>query len=361
MKNNSKNQKNQKKRKVPVVAVIFAWLLAIVAVSGVVAYALWNYEVAPMEKVEENVKVVKIKVPEGTSVTEISETLESEGLIRSAKFFYLVARLHVFDRSKEFSLKTGQYSFKNTMSLKQIYDLLQIGTADFVSVHIPEGLTIRKTANVLEENEVCDAQEFIAACYDREILDMYGIKAESCEGFLFPDTYYMTKKMSAKEAVIKLLDNFEFRISTIDKLAGKSFDEVYELVTLASIVEREYKVAKEAPIIASVFVNRLEHNIGLYSCATIEYIITEIRGKPHPETIFYIDLKYDNPYNTYMYKGLPPGPISNPGMVALEATANPADTGYYYFVLTDPDAGTHTFTKTFDEHKAANNLSTVSK
>lgn len=106
--------------------------------------------------------------------------------------------------------------------------------------------------------------------------------------------------------------------------------ELHEFVTLASVVEREYRVKSEAPLISSVFTNRLKHGIGLYSCATIEYILTEIQGKPHPDRITYDDLKIDSPYNTYKWAGLPAGPISNPGLVAFSAALNPAKTDYYF-------------------------------
>jgi len=123
---------------------------------------------------------------------------------------------------------------------------------------------------------------------------------------------------------------------------------------LASIIEREYRIDDEAPLIASVFKNRLKKNIGLYSCATVEYIITEIKNKKHPKRLFYDDLKVQNPYNTYINAGLPPGPISNPGFTALHAACNPAKTDYFYFRLIDADNGTHIFTRTFDEHNKAN-------
>ena len=129
--------------------------------------------------------------------------------------------------------------------------------------------------------------------------------------------------------------------------------ELHNEVILASIVEREYRIAAEAPLIASVFKNRMKHKIGLESCATLEYIITEIHGKPHPE---YLTLKHksiQSPYNTYMWYGLPPGPISNPGRVALNATFHHAETDFYYFVLKDPATGEHYFSENLNEHNQA--------
>ena len=127
-------------------------------------------------------------------------------------------------------------------------------------------------------------------------------------------------------------------------------EEFRDTIILASIVEHEYRIDEEAPLIASVFRNRIRKGIGLYSCATIEYIITEIEGKPHPDIITYKDLKINSPYNTYKWAALPPGPISNPGMVALKAASDTPATNYYYFRLIDPDTGRHAFTENFNEH-----------
>jgi len=125
---------------------------------------------------------------------------------------------------------------------------------------------------------------------------------------------------------------------------------------MASIVEREYRADDEAPLIASVFYNRLKRNVGLESCATLEYIITEIQNKAHPEYITLDDEKINSPYNTYKWAGLPPGPISNPGKIALEAAFHPAKTSYMYFVLKDAQAGRHFFSRDLSEHNQAKYL-----
>ena len=147
-----------------------------------------------------------------------------------------------------------------------------------------------------------------------------------------------------------MVENFFEKIKSISNLSEKSPAEINEIVKLASIVEREYRVTEEAPLIASVFKNRLRYNIGLYSCATVEYIVTEIQGLPHPERILYEHTHIDNPYNTYIYAGLPPTAISNPGLVSLEASTNTPKTDYYFFQVNNPEKGTHVFTKTLEEH-----------
>jgi UPF0755 protein len=132
--------------------------------------------------------------------------------------------------------------------------------------------------------------------------------------------------------------------------------ELYEKITLASIIEREYRVEEEAAVIAAVFQNRLEHGMRLESCATVEYIITEIQGKPHPARLFNRDIQIQHPYNTYIRGGLPPGPIAAPGPVALKAAFSPARNDFLFFRVIDPASGRHYFSKNFDEHISAGEL-----
>jgi UPF0755 protein len=148
-----------------------------------------------------------------------------------------------------------------------------------------------------------------------------------------------------------MTDNFFSKIESISpSFREMSMQELNEIVILASIVEREYRLVQEAPIMAGVFNNRLRINMLLQSCATVEYIITEIQGRPHPNVLLYRDLEIQNPYNTYMYRGLPPGPISAPGVVALSAAMFPARTDYLFFRLVDPSSGRHYFSRTYDAH-----------
>ena len=210
----------------------------------------------------------------------------------------------------------------------------------------------------MEQKNVVQAEEFKKAAQAVSLLTEYQIPAASFEGYLFPDTYYFDTGMTAEAVVRMMVDTFFTRIETIPALHDMSPEDLFYVVRLASIVEREYRVAEEAPLIASVFTNRLKENIGLYSCATIEYIITEIQGLPHPDVILEQDLKINSPYNTYMWAGLPPGPISNPGLIALQAAADPPETDYYFFRLIDPEKGTHYFSAKFEEHINAGRLYT---
>ena len=299
-------------------------------------------------------KEVRVEIPSGASVAKIAEILVENGLIRSDRAFYLAARFPQLSFRKEVPLlQSGYYSLNSSMNAYQIMGILESGLQDFTKVSIPEGLTIRKIASILEKNEVCSAEDFISACYNPILLEKYKIPSHSFEGFLFPDTYFFAPEMGAEKVLSLMVEAFFGKIAEIPAFAEKSPAQFYETLVLASIVEREYRVADEAPLIASVFKNRIDAGVGLYSCATIEYIITEIQGKPHPDVITYDDLKIDSPYNTYKWAALPPSPISNPGMVALRAAANPPKTDYFYFTLTDSEAGSHTFSKSFNAHVKA--------
>lgn len=339
---------------------IFLWIAAVLSLCVVVGVSSWFYLCSPVTS-EEEAYSGKIKIPAGTSVRQVAQTLQDEKFIKSGIFLYLCARFNVFDRNSQFNLKSGTYSIKSSMSLREIYMLLQSGEQEYITVSIPEGLTKTKISQILEGSGVCSAQDFLLACKNQSLLDEFHVPGTSFEGYLFPDTYFFIPEMAGEEVLRTMVSNFFTKTSQIPSFIGLDPKTLHDTVILASVVEREYRIKEEAPLIASVFTNRLKHGIGLYSCATIEYIITEIQGLPHPERITYKDLKIDSPYNTYKWAGLPEGPISNPGVVALEASGAPAKTDYYFFVLTDPQKGKHTFSRTFDEHKAADNTDRVSK
>ncbi|MGI5172052.1 endolytic transglycosylase MltG [Treponema sp. OMZ 840] len=289
-------------------------------------------------------------VASGATLRTVARDLKAQGIIRSADFFYL------YGRFKRIFLKAGIYKINGGMSVSEICALLQSGRQEYISVALAEGLTLRKIAEILEKNGVTSAQDFIQAAHKTDLLNEFGIPAASFEGYLFPDTYNFDYGMNAEKVVRLLANNFFTKIRSLSELNDKNnqtAQDLHNIVILASIIEREYRIPEEAPLIASVFVNRLKKNIGLYSCATLVYILTEIEGREHPELIKIEDTKIDNPYNTYKWAGLPPGPISNPGLTALKAAAAPPKTSYYYFRLTDSTKGSHIFTENFDSHKEA--------
>ena len=342
----SENQKNNKLLQIAV------WILAVIAVLVVLLISIWGFVKKPVTSKEKEYSQV-ITVSSGESLKSVAKDLKQNKLIYSSNALYLAAKFNLFHEKHPFGLKAGIYLVKSSMNLKQIYQLLESGRADNIVVTIPEGLTKSKIAEILEENKVCGKDEFIQACFDKNHMREYNINAENFEGYLYPDTYYFSPGMKAEDVIDIMVQNFYAKISEIPGFKDMSARKLHDTLILASIVEKEYLVADEAPVIASVFSNRLRHGIGLYSCATILYIVEELQGQSHPEIVTYEHTHIDSPYNTYLYAGLTPGPISNPGSVALNAAANPAKTDYYFFVTKKDGSGRHTFSKTFDEHKVA--------
>lgn len=319
--------------------VFFLFLLLCFVAAGFIsgAYAILNRPAG------NETGTVLFTVTRGSSVLGISIDLEKRTLIRSSFFASVLTRI------QRYSLKAGTYRISPAMTTSQILAILHEGEQETVRVTIPEGLTIRKTASLLDDAGVVDSADFIRACTNPALIRQFELPGSSVEGFLFPDTYSFLYGMDADTIVEKMVSNF-FR-KTAD-LAAMPVDRntLYNKVILASIVEREYRVAREAPLIASVFSNRLKIGMGLQSCSTVEYIITEIQGSPHPTRLVAEDLEIQSDYNTYLWAGLPPGPISNPGITALAAALDPPRSNYLYFRLTDPVQGTHVFTRSLDEH-----------
>jgi UPF0755 protein len=292
-------------------------------------------------------------IQRGESLSRISERLQDEGFIRFAPFLDVVGKI----RGTQGAFKAGYYRIPAGATALSIHWLLVDGAQTLEKLTIPEGWTSTKIARHLEAESVCRAQDFLSATRPPELLSKFGVQGRSLEGYLFPDTYYVPRPFPA-DAMVELM------VRTFFDSMARIFPGWHEIppeklrdtLILASIVEREYRMPDEAPLIASVFYNRLHRNIGLESCATLEYIITEIQQKAHPEYITAEDEKVNSPYNTYKWAGLPPGPISNPGRTALEAAFHPAQTDYMYFVLRDPEAGRHYFSRHLSEHNQAKYL-----
>jgi len=289
-------------------------------------------------------------IHKGESLSRISNRLQEEGFIRFAPLLQAMGRL----RRTQGAFKVGYYQIPARASTVAIHDLLIAGAQNLIKVTVPEGWTIRKIARHFEALGICAASDFEAAAQSPQLARKLGIPAQSLEGYLFPDTYFVPAPFPAETMAEIMVRTF---METLDSLEpgwrSLAPANIQRAVTVASIVEREYRMPQEAPLIASVFYNRLKRNIGLESCATLEYIITEIEKKAHPEYITIEDKKLDSPYNTYKWAGLPPGPISNPGRTAIDASFHPTRTDFLYFVLRDPAAGRHHFSRDLSEHNQA--------
>jgi UPF0755 protein len=301
-------------------------------------------------RVEEG-NILFLEVRNGESALSVGRRLEEAGIIRNDLLWRLISRL------KNEHIKTGSYRIELPASQLHIHSLLVAGEQILVRVTIPEGVTLRKIARILEDAGICKAEDFLAAASSKSLRDHYNIPGETMEGYLYPDTYLFPLNFPAERVVRAMVDTFFTRLAEIvPEFLALGSEELNNRVIIASIVEREYRVAEEAALMAGVFYNRLKINMALQSCATVEYIITEIQGLPHPKVLYNRDLEIRNPYNTYLRPGLPPGPISAPGSVALRASFNPAPSDYFYFRLTDAQAGRHYFSHTLDEHIRAGTL-----
>jgi UPF0755 protein len=285
----------------------------------------------PLEENSATQKVVNI--PSGTNAKEIVDVLEKNEIIRKNNYTF---RIFIKLLKLEDQLKYGEYNLSPSMNMLQILDKLVKGEVIVYKITIPEGYTYTQIAELLDKKEIVEKESFLKLLEDSE---------KSLEGYLFPDTYELPKQYGAENIVKVMLLNYN-QIAIENKFADKAEKigfSMEEIIILASIIEKESKFTKERRQVSSVFHNRLKKDMKLQSCASIQYILKEPKEKLEES-----DLKIDSPYNTYLYKGLPPGPISNPGLDSIMAALEPAEEDYLYFVL--GENGRHIFSKTYQEH-----------
>ncbi|MDR3325031.1 MAG: endolytic transglycosylase MltG [Spirochaetaceae bacterium] len=334
----------------------FAWFLVVCGIM-LIAAAFLNEPPAGQAVNSGGVSVeggeVVMEIGDGESADSVGARLEAAGLIKT-RFLW-----RALCRADGRYLKAGVYGFKEGLPLTAIRGVFIAGRQLLVKVTIPEGSTIKKTAAIFEAEGVCRAEDFVAAARDEGLLHEYRVPGKTMEGFLYPDTYRVNKRYPAVRLVRMMADNFYEKLGALGTAeAGLTPEELFRKVILASIVEREYRLEREAPLIAGVFENRLQRGMRLESCATVEYVITEIEGRPHPRRIYNRDLEVQSPYNTYLQSGLPPGPIASAGRAALAAVFSPDKNEYLFFRIADPAQGRHYFSKTFDDHIRAGQLVT---
>ncbi len=294
---------------------------------------------------------LSVKIEKGSTVGRIARELKDAGLIEYRWAFVLFAKV----TGNADSFQYGTYVLNTDMDYLELVTNLQ-KTASFratVTVMIPEGAELREIIATLDEKNVCTAEELWDAVenhpFDYDFLQNLPERENRLEGYLFPDTYEFFEQSDAVTVLTKFLDNFEVKFSQElrDRAQeiGMSIDEV---VTLASVIEREAASDEDRATVSSVFHNRLNSTQYplLQSCATVQYVLQE--RKP---VLTYDDIKIDSPYNTYLYEGLPIGPIASPGLASIRAALYPETTDYYFFVVTAD--GTHIFSKTLAEHNAA--------
>ncbi|MFH1933175.1 MAG: endolytic transglycosylase MltG [Pseudomonadota bacterium] len=281
-------------------------------------------------------------VRDGSTLNEVTSELESKRIITGKRLFLLWARLMGYSRS----IKAGEYRLSSAMPPLKILEILSKGAVITHPVTIPEGYTIKQIGELLEEKGLVKNEEFLAITGDPDVAKRYDISGQSLEGYLYPDTYQFGRGLSPMSVVEVIVKHFWEVIGPLREKIEQSGMTIEEVITLASIVEKETGRAEERPIIASVFLNRLKKRMRLESDPTVIYGIKDFSGnlkKKH--------LTQRTPYNTYVIRGLPPGPIANPGKEAIEAVLFPAKTDYLYFV--SKNDGSHYFSKTLVEHNKA--------
>lgn len=294
---------------------------------------------------------VTFTIPTGTSFSQITKILNEKG----AKIVPITLRVIWYLQGKPL-LKAGYYEVRSDINLIGLLSLLKEGQVHLQKVTFPEGATISQIAFRLKESKVIDSQEvFLKLAKDSHFLAKLGLDfASSIEGFIFPETYFFSLHSKEEDIIVYLVEKFwNVLTEIVPDWISYNKEYVYNKIKLASIIEKEYRVEEEAPLISSVFINRLNKGMRLESCATLVYIITELQKKPHPLRVLWKDVEIDSPYNTYRNNGLPPTPISNAGRVALKAAFYPAKTNYLFFVVKDSSKGSHRFSGNFRDHKQA--------
>lgn len=316
---------------------LFTLVLFLAATAGL-AGALWYFsQPTYLEQTQ------PIAIAPGSSARAIGAQLERAGIVRSARVFAWTVRLQGLSGQ----LEAGTYALDGQRDTPGVIQQLLEAPLHMRRATIPEGLTRHETAGALARQGIVDSLRFVELSGDAQLAARFGIDAPTLEGYLFPETYFFAMETSEEQVIARLVGQFRQALgdSLADRLEAIGLT-LHQAVTLASIVEGEAQAAHERPTIAGVFLRRLSLNRRLESCATVEYALGV-----HKKRLTNADLRVVSPFNTYRHRGLPPGPIGNPGKAALVATLYPEATEYLYFVARGD--GTHIFSRTNEEHVAA--------
>jgi len=300
---------------------------------------------------------VKITIPKESTYLSISNLLKENNLIRSESFYKIYIKIF-----KPNNLKAGIYTLNRNMNVKEIVDTLEGNVkSEEITITIPEGKHIEEVAEIISSKINMSKEDILLYWQNEEVLnsliDKYWfltdvIKKEgirySLEGYFFPDTYSILKESKIEDITYKMLDKMDEVLSKYKEEISNSKFNVHEILTLASIVEHEAILDSDRPMIAGVFINRLDKSMKLQSCATVGYAINEWKLSYN-----YKDLQTDSPYNTYFYEGLPIGPGNMPGELSIEAVLRPTKHDYYYFLanVNDKDSKKTYYSKTYSEHR----------
>lgn len=288
-----------------------------------------------------------ILIQRGFTLPQIAGTLESHGIVRSSLIFQWYARL-AYDPA---SLKAGEYRFEGPQNLPAVMAKLRAGLVYHHRITIPEGMTLDEIAERLADNGFGEREKFLQAMQQVDLIADWDPAADkNLEGYLFPDTYFFTRSMSEEEIVQAMVNDFREAWTPKHFQRANELDlTIREVITLASLIEKETGLTRERPLISAVFHNRLRQNLKLACDPTVIYAVKLV--KEFDGVIHQSDLNLDSPYNTYLYPGLPPGPIANSGLESIEAALHPTDVNYLYFVSTND--GAHFFSTNYRDHSRA--------
>lgn len=306
-------------------------LLVLVAIAG------WFVWAALLPVTLNGTKFVLLRP--GWGARHIAQTLQNEGVIRSANAFLVTH--YALGKG---NLKAGEYKFDSAASALQVRERVLRGDVFARSVVVPEGYNIYDIAAAVEQAGLGSAADFVAAARDATPLHDIAPQAESLEGYLFPDTYQFTRIDTPHDIAVAMVHRFR---QTAQKIGLLGRPDIHRVVTMASIVEKETAVPEERPLVAGVYYNRLDRNMLLGADPTVIY--AALLGGNYRGTIYQSDLQSDSPYNTYKFPGLPPGPIANPGRASLEAAMHPQENDFLFFV--SDNNGHHRFSRSTAEHE----------
>ena len=321
-------------------------LVVVVLVAGGAAafvFFMLNRIQEPYKGFSEPEKFVDI--PSGTGAAEIRRRLVEAGIV-SDEFAFRAALMWT---GQSRALKAGEYRFDRPMSVVNVIEKLARGDVYGHPITFPEGLTIREMAAIVESHGFGTADEFIKATRDGALVNDLDPAAKDLEGYLFPETYTLPRGTPVAKLVSLMVERFRDTYMTLEaKRSGEVNLSTRQIVTLASLVEKETGKGEERPLVAAVYRNRLNKNMPMQADPTVVYAL--VKAGTYDGNIRKADLSFDSPYNTYRYPGLPPGPIASPGRAALEAALAPASVDYLYFV--SKNDGSHAFAETLEKHNA---------
>lgn len=336
-------KKNQNKGNKKIFSFIFVLLILTAITLGSYVFYYINTLGLPLDK--NNTEIFAVSIPSGSGTSTIGQILEDNKIISDASKFKILSKI----KGNDGKYKAGEYSLSPAMKVEQVMDIIISGNSNTTRFTIPEGLTIEQTTEKLATQNLINTETFMSeiqdGTFDYEFISMLPKTKNRLEGFLYPETYEVYTTSNEHEIINKMLSHFNKLI--IDDYYTRAKDmgyDMYKIITIASLIERETLVSNEKSKVASVIYNRLAINMPLQIDATVQYALPQ-----HKDRLDYTDLQVDSPYNTYQNTGLPPGPICSPSVDSIKAALYPEDTNYYYYVLSSKKDGSHKFSNTYEQ------------